>query len=423
MINLDSDLLPFSMCFKPAITHIGQPSLSLLRVQNDLLRAIDNGSEALLILLDFSAAFDTIDHDICLHRLQNRFGISGIALSWIASFFKDRTQFIDIDGTTSLPEVLHCGVPQGSVLGPILFCLYVAPLEDIFIAHGIEAMIYADDTQLYTIIKKSDGNKALPLLEKCLTDIKTWSAANKLILNDRKTEVLHIHSKFSRSVSDIPYVTIGGLDISPITEVRNLGVLFDQNLSFKQQINSSCKSSYFALSNINKIRKYLDYSTTEKLMHAFVISRLDQSNSLLYGLPRNELQKLQRVQNTAARVVAKPKKDEHITETLKKLHWLPVEARIRYKILLLVYKALNGLAPSYIQDLLQKYTTSRCLRSTGKQQLAIPKSSTKSYGDRAFSIAGPNLWNNLPLELRCAESVNIFKSKLKTYLFTLSYNV
>ena len=89
------------------------------------------------------------------------------------------------------------------------------------------------------LLKKSDGNKALPLLEKCLTDIKTWSAANKLILNDRKTEVLHIHSKFSRSVSDIPYVTIGGLDISPITEVRNLGVLFDQNLSFKQQINSS----------------------------------------------------------------------------------------------------------------------------------------------------------------------------------------
>ena len=141
---------------------------ALLRLHDDLLRAVDNGSEAVLILLDFSAAFDTIDHGILLRRLEERLGFSGLVLAWIRSYFDDRHQFICVKDSTSPTYDIDCGVPQGSVLGPIFFCLYVAPLEDILAAHGLSAMTYADDTQLYIIIEKGGHDIAVHVLQNCL---------------------------------------------------------------------------------------------------------------------------------------------------------------------------------------------------------------------------------------------------------------
>ena len=183
----------------------------------------------------------------------------------------------------------------------------------------------------------------------------------------------------------------------------------------KSHVNSICKSANLALHNIGKIRKYLDASTTEKLIHAFVSSKLDQYNSLLYGLPAYQIKKLQLIQNKAARIVTKTRPREHITPVLKRLHWLPVEARIQFKLLLLIYKAVNGKAPQYIQTLLQPQET-RNLRSSKKQFLKQPRSLTRSFGDRAFCTAGPALWNNLPLSVRTEKSLDIFKYKLKAII-------
>ena len=141
------------------------------------------------------------------------------------------------------------------------------------------------------------------------------------------------------------------------------------------------------------------------------------------GLPKYLLARLQAVQNAAARVVTLTPKFDHITLILINLHWLPVEFRITFKVLLLVYKALHGLAPSYISDLLNFKTYSRSLRSSRKEYLAVPRSRLKTYGDRAFSIAGPKLWNNLPLEIRKCASVATFKQSLKTFLFKLAYSL
>ena len=154
------------------------------------------------------------------------------------------------------------------------------------------------------------------------------------------------------------------------------------------------------LINISKIRKYLTEETTEILVHAFVSSKLDYCNSLLYGLPKHMISSLQSVQNTAARIVTLTKKFDHITPVLIQLHWLPVHFRILFKVLLLVYKALNGMAPLYITELLSYRTCSRTLRSTDQKFLAVPKSRLKTYGDRTFSVAAPKLWNELPLDLR-----------------------
>ena len=168
---------------------------------------------------------------------------------------------------------------------------------------------------------------------------------------------------------------------------------------------------------ISKIRTYLDRESTEAIIHAFVTTNLDYCNAIPYGLPKVLLNRLHLVQNRTARIVTFTKKYEHISPSLIDLHWLPGEYRIIYKILLLVDKAINGLSPSYISNLLSFCSSSYSLRSCSNKLLQVPRSKLKPYGDRRLSIAGPKLWNSLPASLRNADSLNSFKKHLKTYLF------
>jgi hypothetical protein len=271
---------------------------------------------------------------------------------------------------------------------------------------------------LYCSFHPDERETAISRLECCIADVKEWLSRNKLKLNDSKTEVVHVTSRFTQADPITP-VTIGKSTISPSDAARNLGVIFDQHLSMTAHINKLCQSASFALRAIGQIRKYLDRATAEKLVHAFVTSRLDYCNCLLYGLPDKLIAKLQRVQNSAARLVTGAKKRDHISQIIKDLHWLPIKKRIMFKLLLIVYKSLNNAAPSYLSELLQPYHPKANLRSGTRGLLAVPKSRLKSFGDRAFSIAGPTLWNTLPMNIRVASTTQQFKSLLKTHLFTL----
>ena len=186
-------------------------------------------------------------------------------------------------------------------------------------------------------------------------------------------------------------------------------------------VSSVCKSAFYHIRNISRIRKFLSAECTEILVHAFVSSRLDYCNSLLHGSPKHVLQKLQRAQNTAARLIKLSSKYNHITPHLMGLHWLPIEYRIQFKILLLTYKTLNGLAPSYLSDLLQRYAPVRNLRSSSAILLQPKRFCLASYGCRAFSVSPPELWNRLPLNIKLSSSTDKFKSALKTHLFKLAF--
>ena len=188
-------------------------------------------------------------------------------------------------------------------------------------------------------------------------------------------------------------------------------------MSMDKQIANICKSSFYHLRNIAKISKFISSRHCETLIHAFVTSKIDHCNSLLSGLNQNQIQKLQYVQNSAARLLTGTRKQEHITPILKKLHWLPVTARIRFKILLMTFKCLNLLAPRYLTDLLTAYKPPRSLRLSTKQLLVQPRYNLKTYGVRAFSVAAPSSWNALPLDIRNCKNITTFKSALKTHLF------
>jgi hypothetical protein len=231
---------------------------------------------------------------------------------------------VNIDGSKSEIHNMTCGVPQGSVLGQILYLLYSSPLADILRRHNMLFHFYADDTQLYTSFACNDEHdlsSTAQRIEDCLADIKTWMLLNKLKLNGDKTELLVIHSRYRPS----PVFSLNcGYDIiTPSDMARNIGVIFDKNMTMIPQINSVCKRAFYHLWNIARIRKFLTQKSTEILVHAFISSKLDYCNSLLYGVPKFQLKKLQHVQNAAARLITQSCKYDHITPVLINLHWLP----------------------------------------------------------------------------------------------------
>uniref|UniRef100_A0A672G2J3 Reverse transcriptase domain-containing protein n=1 Tax=Salarias fasciatus TaxID=181472 RepID=A0A672G2J3_SALFA len=335
---------------------------ALVKVTNDLLLAADAGLVSILVLLDLSAAFDTIDHNILLQRLECEVGIRGKALCWFKSYLSNRYQFVHVNQQSSPCSQVSYGVPQGSVLGPILFLLYMLPLGNIIRSHDINFHCYADDTQLYLSMKPDQTNQ-IDRLSDCIREIKTWMTTNYLRLNPGKTEVIILGPHKLRECLSKQIITLDNVSVSSSSTVRNLGVLFDQDISFKAHINLACKTAYFHLRNIAKIRNILPRSDAEKLIHAFVSARLDYCNSLLAACPKSVLKNFQLVQNAAARLLTGTRRHEHITPVLKSLHWLPVEFRVRFKILLLTYKILNGMAPTYLQDALTPYQPIRALRS------------------------------------------------------------
>jgi hypothetical protein len=330
------------------------------------------------------------------------------------------SQSVIINDSVSQPHVPLEGVPQGSVIGPLSFTMYTAPLEDIIKAHGFGEMIYADDTQVYVILKQDEHSTVIPKLELCINDIKAWSCAYDLKLNEDKTEVLHMTSKFRKS-SPLSSVNIANVSVQPVKSARNLGVIIENDLSMDVYINNICRSASFSLYKIGHIRNFLDMKTTETLVHAFITCHLDQCNGLLYGLPDSHLAKLQRIQNSAARLVTRTRLHDHITPVLRNLHWLPIKYRVMYKILLLTFKCLHGLAPDYLTDLIHEYKPSRNLRSSSQLRLISTSVSTYSYGHRSFCKASAELWNKLPLHVKNSVTVNQFKTSLKTHLFALAF--
>ena len=218
--------------------------------------------------------------------------------------------------------------------------------------------------------------------------------------------------KFLRNIFD-EYLKFGKTN-RPKTQGSVLFINLLQYQNFSTSLNGW---------NIARIRKFISLKTTETLVHAFVNSKLDYCNSLAYALPKYLLQKLQYVQNAAARLITGIRKHDHITPILMDLHWLPVNERIQFKILLLTFKSLNGLAPVYVDEMIQRYVPNRKLRSSSAFLLKQNKWNLKSYGFRTFTVAAPFLWNSLPLEVKSSPSLNIFKSKLKTHLFKSAFNL
>ena len=391
---------------------------ALLRVQNDILSALNNKSSIALVLLDLSAAFDTIDHTILLSRLNKTFGISDKALSGVKSYLSDRTQRVVINDISSPDSTMYYGVPQGSVLGPLLFTLYMTPLADIVSRYGLQYHFYADDSQLYVSFNpRNDKTQVFQNIENCISNVKSWMQTNMLKLNDSKTEYIYFCSKYFKEYKPDNGISVGNDEIRPQSCVRNLGAFFDEHMTLERFVNEKIKTCTFFLRNIYRIRRYLTPEATKLLVHAYVISRIDYANSLLYGINSTSLRRLQVIQNCAARLIFKSSRRDSAKPLLRSLHWLPVELRIEYKVMLITFKCLTDIAPAYLSELLKIYTPVRQLRSSDSF-LLVEHRTLNTFGDRSFECAAPKLWNSLPISIRDSPDLWHFKKALKTHLFT-----
>ena len=259
---------------------------AILKIHNDITCNMDKGKVTALTLLDLSAAFDTIDHSTLLERLHVHFGISGTVCQWFKSYISNRQQRVHIDGSLSCPQDLHFGVPQGSVLGPFLFCLYTTSISQMINTHDVSHHMYADDTQVYIELSQSDTHKSISSLSDCLTDISLWMKSSKLKLNSNKTEFIIIGTKQQRhKLSNHFPVKLLDNDISQSDSVRNLGVIFDSDFSFHKHISNICKSCFYHIRDLRRIRRHLPLSTAKTISNSLITSRLDYCNSLATTLP------------------------------------------------------------------------------------------------------------------------------------------
>ena len=236
--------------FQSAYKNKHSTETALLKVKDDITRALDKNHATFLIMLDLSAAFDTIDHGILFHQFEHDFGIKGTALQWFKSYMSGRTFRVCISGKMSEGFTLVYGVPQGSIIGPWTFNKYAQHVATIIRQHGFMFHIYADNIQVYhTFDPKLPGEAACVIfkLSRCVAEIRNWMTENKLKLNDSKTEFFiasppHLMSRLSGTT-----LCIGTTEISPSATIRNLGVVFDSAMTMSPHITSLCKSMNFFL--------------------------------------------------------------------------------------------------------------------------------------------------------------------------------
>ena len=258
-------------------------------------------------------------------------------------------------------------------------------------------------------------------MENCISSIRNWMVAHKLKLNESKTEFIMLGTPLMLSKMNINSISIGSNNIPPSSKVRNLGVIFDSNMKYEEHVKKICRTGNYYLYNLRKIRKHMSQDTMHKLVRAFIHSHIDYCNSVLYNIPDYLIKRLQRILNNAAKLV-RNSYDIPSQNALCSLHWLPVNLRIEYKLLVLVFKALHNQCPTYLsQHIIPVHNTRYSMRSNNSLNLAIPRTKRKTLGDRSFHYSGPFLWNKLPPSIRSASTLDSFTTKLKTYFFRLAF--
>ena len=395
----------------------------VLKFVNDCLWNMENKKITACAFLDLSAAFDTVDHELLLEILFKMYGISGTALAWYDSYLRPRSFKVAISDQYSNVKDLEFSVPQGSASGANIFTAYCASYVDI-IPQSISVQGFADDhfvRNSFSAGNIEEQNQKLRDLEHAMRLSKDWMTSMRLKLNPDKTEFLLIGYYKQLCKVTNHHITVDNQEIIASDGVKCLGAWVDKHLTFKMHIT---KKSIVAMLNFRKIkliRKHLTSDACETLLLALVMSHLGYCNSILLGIPEVTIKPFQRIQNMCAKLVLNRNKYDSSTAALKELNWLPIRARIEFKVMSLIHKCIFNCAPIYLKNLFCPLPIpKRSTRSHNDNlnKLLVPFVKCKTFAERSISVSGPKLWNELPKNIRSTENYDTFKKLLKTHLIT-----
>ena len=379
-----------------------------------------------LVLLDLSAAFDTVDIETLLDIQRSRFGVQSLVLDWFFSYHSDRSQVVSIGSDAHGPTTVECGVPQGSIIGPTDFVVYTEELAESIAEPSISFNQYADDTAMLSHIPLADVPARRSIIEHSLVAVRDWFQSRRLQLNADKTELIWFGTKSNlskvRTLNTV--LTFDGISIRPVPIVKHLGVQLDSELNMHRQVNSIAAACFFQLRRVRQLRNVIGPVAMQRVVSALILSRLDYCNAMLIALPVSTLAPLQRVQNAAAQLVTGIGPRDSITSTLRRLHWLPVHYRILFKICMLVHGVFYKYGPVYLNELLvpvSELPGRTRLRSSDSIKFDVPRVKL-AIGGRSFSVAGPRTWNDLPQTLRAIPDKQTFKRNLKTHFFNGAFS-
>nr|DBA11553.1 TPA_asm: ORF13 [Malaco herpesvirus 2] len=381
---------------------------ALLRIQNDLLTGLDSCTKVILVKLDLSKYnYELININHLMKTLRYKYGILNKSLAWLESYVRNREYVININRKRSIPHKLR-GLPRTRI-GHIIFMLFLSHVSTIIKTYDLQYHLFSDKVFIYTSI---DSN-GITRVEKCIEDIQKWLIDNQMVLVTKSIEF----TVFRIRKSGYQSLRIGDNIIQAKNKINLLGVWFDNLLHMNLYVNDIVRKSYSMLYKIRRIRKYITHVKAVKIVKRFVLSHIDYCNSLLYKIQYRHISNLQSVQNVCACVVNNIKiKRTNNDDMFKKLHWLNIEARVQYKILILAHKALYKKKPGYLQTLVSFYIAPYNFRNS-KSFLSIGSTPPKkNIMDRSFFESAASLWNVMPQTIRDCENYNSFKSKLKTHI-------
>uniref|UniRef100_A0A146QFL4 Reverse transcriptase-like protein n=1 Tax=Fundulus heteroclitus TaxID=8078 RepID=A0A146QFL4_FUNHE len=359
------------------------------------------------VFLDFKKAFDTVDHQALLSKLTH-FNFADDAIAWFKSYLSDRKQSVSVGGTMSSYLECPAGVPQGSILGPVLFSLYINDLPDV--CQNVQFQMYADDAVIFTPAKSTQ--EASSVLTSALDNIQPWLLQSCLSLNKKKTVSMMFtkkNIKLERS-----NVFLGGVELELVEEFKYLGVTLDTTLSFKKHIKITANKIKYNIRNFKQIRSSMTISSAKMFLHSMIFSHIDYCITTYSLTGGTTLKPIEILFKKSLKIFDQKPLSFHQCNILEKYNMLKFENFIHFKNSSLIYKVLNGLAPPPLSTYIRPGRRI-CTRASSRGDLEIPHRRT-TFGQTVLSVRGGHFWNSLPTNIRECPTYCTFKKHLKQFL-------
>ena len=377
-----------------------------------LLEAMYKKNLTALTLLDLSKAFDSLNHNKLLAKLSS-VGASPHVVNWFKSYLTGRSQSVRINSILSDPLPITHGVPQGAILSPFLFCIYLNDLICAPQVSGLES--YVDNSKVFLSFSLPDIDTAIANLEQDLMRVAAWCCENQLLINPDKTKfMLSATRQLRKRFSSSPVVSFLSNSSEPVASAKDLSVTLDSRLTYDCHISNVVSSCMAKLCQINRVKNSFDEKTLEQLISSLVLSKMLYCSTVWSNISTTNIKKLQLVQNFACKIVTKTRKFDHVTPLLRELNWLSVDQLLFFRATVMTYKCMNHLAPSYLSSKFVKRSDIHNRRTRNREALQIPFFRSAS-GQRSFAFRGARLWNSISPELRQCASLKAVKEKLESH--------